>query len=346
RLDGTKPDKELSTSKKRVVSRKKQSSAGVWPCQIGGCNKQFAREADLKRHQRTTKSHSMPSLLTDALRRHQKSRHDGVVVDGNGSGRSGDENVDYNQDDFSKGKDRAGPSSYYRSHTAITTPHIPRFYANPLGVPTSSTRQWSTVYPPWPPEGPAAYPITPTLYYPSPHYRPHTSNYHADRSPASQTYSTSSGFSQSPTSTRTSRNSSTQPSVPPSGNDTTTSNTSELDVNLEGPELTTAEVVAALQSALGMRTEPQDVISESMQHERIIENHGNHGHLAIPTETGVESGLSDDDLQQIGLDELHKFASFVRSDSMEHILTEDGEPMLNPAELLTQESLAESPPPS
>jgi len=34
-----------------------------------------------------------------------------------------------------------------------------------------------------------------------------------------------------------------------------------------------------------------------------------------------------------------------RPEPMEHMLTEDGEPMLNPAELLTQESLA-SPPPS
>jgi len=37
--------------------------------------------------------------------------------------------------------------------------------------------------------------------------------------------------------------------------------------------------------------------------------------------------------------------SFERPPEMEHMLTEDGEPMLNPAELLTQESLA-SPPPS
>ncbi|KIK98948.1 hypothetical protein PAXRUDRAFT_133102, partial [Paxillus rubicundulus Ve08.2h10] len=36
--------------------------SGVWPCKINGCNKQFAREADLKRHQRTTKLHSIPGL--------------------------------------------------------------------------------------------------------------------------------------------------------------------------------------------------------------------------------------------------------------------------------------------
>ncbi|KAI0249513.1 hypothetical protein BJV78DRAFT_1129535, partial [Lactifluus subvellereus] len=35
---------------------------GIWPCKINGCNKEFAREADLKRHQRTTKLHSQPGL--------------------------------------------------------------------------------------------------------------------------------------------------------------------------------------------------------------------------------------------------------------------------------------------
>lgn len=39
----------------------------MWPCKINGCNKQFAREADLKRHQRTTKSHSMPGLCVSVI---------------------------------------------------------------------------------------------------------------------------------------------------------------------------------------------------------------------------------------------------------------------------------------
>lgn len=76
-----------------------------------------------------------------------------------------------------------------------------------------------------------------------------------------------------------------------------------------------------------MRTESQEAMNEGIQHGG---NHENHSHLAMSAERGVDAGLSDDDLQQIGLDELHKFASFVRSESMEHILTEDGETMLNP----------------
>ncbi|KAJ7597906.1 hypothetical protein C8J56DRAFT_330471 [Mycena floridula] len=62
-----------------------------WPCGIDKCTKSFAREADLKRHQKTTKLHSLPGFncpqcdasfsRADALKRHQRSRHNGLVVD-------------------------------------------------------------------------------------------------------------------------------------------------------------------------------------------------------------------------------------------------------------------------
>ncbi|KAH9923186.1 uncharacterized protein BXZ73DRAFT_51124, partial [Epithele typhae] len=42
---------------------------GSWPCKMDGCKKVFAREADLKRHQRTTKTHSIPSLYVLLLMR-------------------------------------------------------------------------------------------------------------------------------------------------------------------------------------------------------------------------------------------------------------------------------------
>ncbi|KAI0814829.1 hypothetical protein BC629DRAFT_1588527 [Irpex lacteus] len=78
--------------KKEILQRKKpHSKTGLWACKINDCNKSFAREADLKRHQRTTKGHSQPGYAcpqcdatftrTDALRRHQKSRHNGVIIE-------------------------------------------------------------------------------------------------------------------------------------------------------------------------------------------------------------------------------------------------------------------------
>lgn len=61
------PPERKDTTKKKVAAKKKNVATGVWPCKINGCNKQFAREADLKRHQRTTKLHSMPGLYVLAL---------------------------------------------------------------------------------------------------------------------------------------------------------------------------------------------------------------------------------------------------------------------------------------
>ncbi|KAF7977629.1 hypothetical protein HWV62_3032 [Athelia sp. TMB] len=157
----TQDDDKKDASRKKTKSAgkaKKVSEAGVWPCKINGCNKQFAREADLKRHQRTTKSHSMPGFIgsacpqcdatftrTDALRRHQKSRHNGVIIepietnkgeDGEDAGSSGSKNGSRATSPSGKGKGKrakkldpdaipaalanpgtAGPSSYYRQHT-------------------------------------------------------------------------------------------------------------------------------------------------------------------------------------------------------------------------------------
>ncbi|KAF5377122.1 hypothetical protein D9757_008800 [Collybiopsis confluens] len=82
--------RKTTTAKKNAAAKKKDnSSSGIWPCTLGnGCTKQFAREADLKRHQRTSKLHVMAGFAcpqceatftrTDALKRHQKTRHNGV----------------------------------------------------------------------------------------------------------------------------------------------------------------------------------------------------------------------------------------------------------------------------
>ncbi|KAL1712344.1 hypothetical protein EV715DRAFT_259590 [Schizophyllum commune] len=56
-----------------------------WPCKLDGCKKQFQREADLRRHQRTSRTHSKAEHMCpqceatftrpDACRRHQRSKH-------------------------------------------------------------------------------------------------------------------------------------------------------------------------------------------------------------------------------------------------------------------------------
>ncbi|TRM70457.1 hypothetical protein BD626DRAFT_477505 [Schizophyllum amplum] len=56
-----------------------------WPCKLDGCKKQFQREADLRRHQRTSRTHSKATHICpqceatftrpDACRRHQRSKH-------------------------------------------------------------------------------------------------------------------------------------------------------------------------------------------------------------------------------------------------------------------------------
>ncbi|KAI0348325.1 hypothetical protein BDW22DRAFT_69322 [Trametopsis cervina] len=149
--------------------KKPHSKTGLWACKINDCNKVFAREADLKRHQRTTKGHSQPGYVhsacpqcdatftrTDALRRHQKSRHNGVIVESSTSGKtSEDESEDTDasmsslsrestpmKDDEAEAKPKTKPknvspkpqatssrASYYRSQAAHPT------YGSPLPPP-------------------------------------------------------------------------------------------------------------------------------------------------------------------------------------------------------------------
>ena len=55
-------EKKETQKKTSKAPTRKKADTGIWPCKIEGCGKEFAREADLKRHQRTTKLHSMPGL--------------------------------------------------------------------------------------------------------------------------------------------------------------------------------------------------------------------------------------------------------------------------------------------
>ncbi|KAM5535286.1 hypothetical protein V8D89_011092, partial [Ganoderma adspersum] len=188
------PDDKKESKKKSSTaaanSVKKKPDTGSWPCKMDGCKKVFAREADLKRHQRTTKTHSIPGFQcpqcdatftrTDALRRHQKSRHNGVVIEPIEQEKDKDSGEGVSSGSRSpspaesparslaegsvKGSPSAGPSSsaggsssrtssYYRPHTMQDgyypgypprpPPGVmmdPHYPPPPMGLPTSATR--------------------------------------------------------------------------------------------------------------------------------------------------------------------------------------------------------------
>ncbi|CAL1693890.1 unnamed protein product [Somion occarium] len=217
--------KDTTTTKKKTSSKKKSIEAGAWPCKMAGCSKVFAREADLKRHQRTTKLHTAPGFQcpqcdatftrTDALRRHQKSRHNGVVIETQDASRSNQEPAEGeagpsgSQSSSRSGSpagsndDRAsdesnsspvastsnlasGPSSYYRPHTMHIgyPPRPPPMmidpnYPPPVAIPTSAAR---LQHPGWhpPPAGWASdgTPLPPGPVYSMSPYYPQPSPYY------------------------------------------------------------------------------------------------------------------------------------------------------------------------
>jgi len=365
----TEERKGTTLTTKRSV-KKKSTFSGIWPCKINGCNKQFAREADLKRHQRTTKLHSMPSYAcpqcdatftrTDAQRRHQKSRHNGVVIEASETATEGDENSSSRSRSgtpLSKDKENpngvpvqahqgvptaTGPSSYYRQHTALTNPYMPPRVTqhNQLVHPTPSARTAShwPGYPHWPTGVPLPSHMSPISYIhhqpmcypsPSPHYRPHTTAYPSPSPSDSSPLPNGAGPTPLQThSTDLSRNSPSHDSPCISCIDP------ELDSHTE---LTAEDVVAAMRVVMSMQ-----VVSAADDETK---QNGHDYITASGSLDGDHNHMNDPDLED-RLNGLHDYSSSLeRPEPMEHMLTEDGEPMLNPAELLTQESLA-SPPPS
>jgi len=94
--------------------------------------------------------------------------------------------------------------------------------------------------------------------------------------------------------------------------------------------------VAAMRVVMSMQVESAE---DDQDHE--AEQNG-----YLSTSHSLDGDLDMDLDLEDRLNGLHDYSSSLeRPEPMEHMLTEDGEPMLNPAELLTQESLA-SPPPS
>ncbi|KAF5384806.1 hypothetical protein D9615_001091 [Tricholomella constricta] len=400
-------DDKKETTKKRTNSRKKTVATGIWPCKINGCNKQFAREADLKRHQRTTKLHSMPGFTcpqcdatftrTDALRRHQKSRHNGVVIEpveqdpnneADDDGSSGSQSKSRSATPSSKGKERApppqvsnaqypvqtnrpGPSSYYRQHTLTSTgPYVSRppimdpHYAQ-IGLPTSATRlnaatHWG--YPhPWP-DGTPQQMSYQQMYY-APHYRPNgvtPPSVHQSPPTAALQQATQNG------SATVAQRTSPQTSCPPhnmprdikppvdntcvSTPTTADSSIAALDPSLnpsESTTLTEEQVLEITQAAMKAVLEAE---AERSNAQSRADTASSPSYSEPDRSSTNASHENNDTARNLPIKDkshaMHGYGlSLERPEPMEHMLTEDGEPMLNPAELLTQESLA-SPPPS
>ncbi|KAF9011278.1 hypothetical protein BDQ17DRAFT_1420672 [Cyathus striatus] len=417
--DSSDGKKESTAKKQPSPSKKKNGGSRMWPCKINGCNKQFAREADLKRHQRTTKLHSLPSFScpqceatftrTDALRRHQKSRHKGVVVEP--STDSGKKETDEDEDTqmspspssrdatpSSKSQDRTTPvqaqvatastttSSHYRDHTSM--PFIfPRPAYPPVPLPEDATKlhpinTWES---PWPggPTGtlPSAYPMSlpPGSSHPSLHYR-HPMGINQPRNPGSvsptstssqSSFSIASDADAQPVSASAERDeeaASTTTEVVKSeafqqalagliGSGGTNANGPIRESSSPGPSRTINPVSLHSTASTSTRSALPPIETMGLLHGSPLNSHSPclqscsptsfHRHSPIRSRSSHdqdEGGPLMDPLEP-SLDDPYASKPLERPEPMEHLVTENGELMLNPAELLTQESLA-SPPPS
>ncbi|KIK38037.1 hypothetical protein CY34DRAFT_809750 [Suillus luteus UH-Slu-Lm8-n1] len=414
------PEQKKESQKRKTTQKKKVTETGVWPCKIDGCNKQFAREADLKRHQRTTKLHSVPGFAcpqcdatftrTDALRRHQKSRHNGVIIEptevekkkGSTEPRaSGSQPHSRSPSPSSKGAENPtdgaspslgalggpqGPHSYYRQHTMPAGAYMPPplgvivegQYPPNVGLPTSSARLHQATWPPgaWIPDGSQPPPMPP-VGYPHPAYysyyrgmphppppselmahlqngvQPHSPSPCDDSSSTSSPTRTSmhSGGDHPASGARNFQgNEARSPVIDPSLDTSPVSPTASHKVSFKVNQTTVEVALSSTESEPSHA--PDSIQSPSHVDPRSVPHHS----------SSASTGGSIDERNELSreLTSSHDIESpelfyatqspphthtFERPPEMEHMLTEDGEPMLNPAELLTQESLA-SPPPS
>ncbi|KAG6817578.1 hypothetical protein H0H87_006955 [Tephrocybe sp. NHM501043] len=299
---------------------------------------------------------------TDALRRHQKSRHNGIVIepsekdDAEDDGSSGTRSKSRSATPSSKGKEkehplpapyaapvttRTGPSSYYRQHTLTTSPYVPRQvsmgpnYAQ-SGLPTSATRlnlatHWG--YPhPWPDGATAPQQISYQHMYYASHYRPNGStqppgsippppppysNVTQQHLPPAPCSPPGTQDTKHPTSTDITNNASVSaPSIDPS-----------LDAN-ESTELTPEQIMQITKALLQEQGELESSSAESRDDSTST---------TAFSETDRRTGSGSQDERDANEGKAHAIHGYglplERPEPMEHMLTEDGEPMLNPGML-------------
>ncbi|KAI9454912.1 hypothetical protein BJY52DRAFT_1282696 [Lactarius psammicola] len=384
---------EKKDSQKKKSSSSKKAETGIWPCKINGCNKEFAREADLKRHQRTTKLHSQPGFAcpqceatftrTDALRRHQKSRHNGVIIDPGPPVQSEESNGETSRSRGAtpKPKNKAhlpqavAPGSgaipgYYRQQginaefVVFVPPRTQGVIVDPnyaAGHPTSAARlaqPWGP--PPWAdgtqPVPPYPIPGAPPGYF-APYYHPGVpplplANAQFHPNAIAQPYAPSSS---SPDGTCVPSDG--EPEVPcspkppqgrevgrpdkPGSHAPAQSSAPVIDPSLDAPELhpnrkspiSLAITSAAMQAVL---VETRRIATQSEGVANALGSRESSPHTYVSESAPAEvMKCADSNIPHVPSAPGHPSST---------MLTEDGETMLHPAELLTQESLASPPP--
>ncbi|KAF9058348.1 hypothetical protein BDP27DRAFT_1432999 [Rhodocollybia butyracea] len=343
-------DKKETTTAKRKSAAKKSISTAVWPCQIDGCTKQFAREADLKRHQRTTKLHSMAGYScpqceatftrTDALKRHQKSRHNGAGFDeledfAQSSQDSGATIASSSKQmlvipEIVQGRPSAsgpatGVSSYYRPDDS--PPHV----ASTRTVAGSNVNQTAYMYTSSfssavvsasPHQG-ATSPLSSSAHpEDNLHSSPSTSSSHSHQIDTEELHSPSSHLSPA----QPTQIPAPIPPLPPPV---------QLErLLLEAEAARTAELSSSEDHCSQESFPVVNVINRqwSLSPAGGTTSDGDH------SQDSASSSIANDE-SPASVDSLHEHEyglHMTRPEPMESILTENGEPMLNPAELLTQ----------
>ncbi|THU96862.1 hypothetical protein K435DRAFT_858123 [Dendrothele bispora CBS 962.96] len=394
--------KESTSSKKKAIEKKKSGSSGVWPCKMNGCNKQFAREADLKRHQRTTKVHSMPGFAcpqcdatftrTDALRRHQKSRHNGVVIEPMDQDKKdsdeGQSSRSSSEEPSSKGKEPAttsslaqtvqgkpstsgpatGHTSYYHQRTGNMSPYVP---TRLTAAQWSNAHQWPDGQAPPPMGSMAVFYIPATA--PSPYYRNDNTSV-ASPPPASASSSRTHASSQATDDNASRSSPETTPSARASPTPGSTSNSPRADkTHTDKKQKQTTSSIPnpppAIDPSLGRSGSPEaspSPTNEQMEQfkqvlsmditqngfRRVLDSANARGGSVEPNAHSAEKENTKsipetppvEERTKTGLKPSipeHGYGSpMERPQPMEHMLTEDGEPMLNPGLTVSSAALS------
>ncbi|KAG6894855.1 hypothetical protein C0992_004295 [Termitomyces sp. T32_za158] len=284
--------------------------------------------------------------------------HNGVVIepsekyDADDDGSSGSQSKSRSSTPSSKGKEKAfasapypapnttrtGPSPYYRQHTLTTAPYIPprQFVMSPpyaqVGLPTSATRMNMTTHwgypPPWP-DGTNPQQMSYHQFYLNSHYRmahatvaqipssvvqnPPLNPVPAPQPPPAPT-SGPLKDSKNPFKQSTSIEECTVASAPVAGQ----AQPESIDPSLDSHESTelTAEQIMQITKAL---------LQDPGEHSSAESNVDSASATAFSeTDGGVRSRKQDESeasVDKVHDDTIHEY---------EHMLTEDGEPMLNP----------------